>query len=157
MQHSIEALERYRPEEIFEYAGQLRARMMVRERTDVLENPKASRDMFRDFLGGRDNEAFAVAFLDTQHKLIKLEILFNGTIDGASVYPRVVVKRALDLNAAALILSHNHPSGVAEPSLADQAITRRLKDACALLDIRLLDHIVVAGEKTVSMAERGMV
>jgi DNA repair protein RadC len=101
-------------------------------------------------------EYFCCLFLDSQHRLIAFERLFRGTIDGASVYPRVVVKRALELNAAALILTHNHPSGLPNPSSADSKITQRLKDALALVDIRVLDHIVVGVEGTQSMAERGL-
>lgn len=101
-------------------------------------------------------EVFAVLFLDTRHRLIQFEELFRGTIDGASVHPREVVSRALQLNAAALIISHNHPSGVAEPSRADQLITERLQAALALVDIRLLDHIVIGDGEAVSFAARGM-
>ncbi len=101
-------------------------------------------------------EVFAVLFLDTQHRLIAWEKLFFGTVDGASVHPREVVKRALHHNTAAVIFSHNHPSGVAEPSESDRLITRRLKDALALVDVRVLDHVVVGGGYTVSMAEQGV-
>ena len=103
-----------------------------------------------------EHEVFAVMFLDNRHQLIKYEEMFRGTIDGASVYPREVVKRALQLNAAALIIAHNHPSGIPEPSKADETITIRLKDACGLVQIRLLDHIVVGGMDIVSLAERGI-
>jgi DNA repair protein RadC len=99
---------------------------------------------------------FAVLFLDTHHRAISYEELFHGTIDGASVHPREVVNAALRHNAAAVILSHNHPSGVAEPSEADRRITQRLKDALALVDVRVLDHFVVATEGSVSFAERGL-
>jgi len=102
------------------------------------------------------DEHFSCLFLDNHHRLISFERLFSGTIDGASVYPRVVLRRALELNAAALIFTHNHPSGLPEPSEADKAITSRLKNALNLVDIRVLDHIVVGSEGTVSMAERGM-
>ncbi len=95
-------------------------------------------------------------FLDNQHRLLAYEELFYGTIDGASVYPREVVKRALALNAAALILAHNHPSGIAEPSQADQRITVRLQQALALVDVRVPDHLVVGDAEIVSFAERGM-
>ena len=94
-------------------------------------------------------------YLDTRHRVLADEILFRGTISGAAVYPRVVVQRALELNAAAAILWHNHPSGVAEPSPADAAITRRLRETLDLVEVRLLDHIVVGAGKTVSMAENG--
>src|SRR5690606_22885089 len=106
-------------------------------------------------LSGFEHEVFAVLFLDTQHRLIEYSEMFRGTIDSASVYPREVVKEALRLNAAAVIFSHNHPSGNPEPSRADEAITVKLKEALALVDVRTLDHIVVGGEGTVSFAERG--
>jgi DNA repair protein RadC len=95
-------------------------------------------------------------FLDSQHRLIAFERLFRGTIDGASVYPRVVVRRALELNAAAVIFTHNHPSGVPEPSTADINITKRLKDALGLIDVRVLDHIIAGTDGTSSMAESGL-
>jgi DNA repair protein RadC len=94
--------------------------------------------------------------LTKRHRVIACEDLFQGTIDGASVHPRIVVKTALRHNAAAVIVAHNHPSGIAEPSQADELISQRLKEALALLDIRLLDHIIVGGHDTTSMAERGM-
>ena len=103
-----------------------------------------------------EREVFMVMFLDTRHRVIKMEEMFFGTLDGACVYPREVVKEALGCNAGAVIVCHNHPSGVSEPSLADQAITRRLKDALLLVEIRMLDHFVIAGGTTVSMASRGM-
>lgn len=105
---------------------------------------------------GFESEVFAVIFLDTQHKLIEYIEMFQGTIDGAAVYPREVAKAALRLNAAAVIFAHNHPSGNPEPSSADISITKRLKDALALLDVRALDHIIVGGEVAVSFAERGL-
>jgi len=102
-------------------------------------------------------EVFAVMYLDNQHQLLCYEPLFYGTIDGAAVYPREIARRALELHAAALIVAHNHPSGVAEPSDADIRITRRIRDALALLDMRLLDHCVVAGPEVISLAERGLI
>ncbi|MAZ69789.1 DNA repair protein RadC [Porticoccus sp.] len=107
-------------------------------------------------LAGFDHEVFACLFLDSQHRLIEYAELFRGTIDGAAVYPREVVKMALQVNAAAVIFSHNHPSGNPEPSQADRTITQRLKEALALVDVRTLDHIVVGGEQTSSFAERGL-
>ena len=104
----------------------------------------------------RQRELFAVLWLDNQNRLIAYEELFQGTIDGASVYPREVVKQALARNAAAVILAHNHPSGVAEPSQADQRLTRRLQAALELVDIRVLDHLVVGEGEIVSFAERGL-
>ncbi len=102
------------------------------------------------------HEVFMAMFLDSRHRLIVTARMFNGTIDGCTVHPRLLVKRALDENAAAVILGHNHPSGVPEPSAADEQLTRTLKEALALVDVRLLDHIVVAGMNSVSMAERGL-
>ena len=106
-------------------------------------------------LAGKGREVFAMLCLDTRHRMICFEQLFYGTIDGASVHPREVVKAALRVNAAAVIFSHNHPSGVAEPSQADIAITGRLKSALALIDVRVLDHIVVPPDEAVSLAQRG--
>ena len=106
-------------------------------------------------LRGRANEVFAAVFLDNRHRVIAFEELFHGTVDGASVHPRVVARRALALNAAVLIACHNHPSGVAEPSLADRAITGRLRDALELVEVRLIDHFVVGDGEVVSFAERG--
>ena len=125
-------------------------------RSPVLQNPRAVRDYLVVHYAGQERETFACLFLDNRHRLIAVEDLFLGTIDGASVHPREVVKRALQVNAAALILAHNHPSGVAEPSQADELITVRLRDALALVDIRVLDHIVVGGGSCVSFAERGL-
>ncbi len=102
------------------------------------------------------NEVFCAIFLDNRNRVLTFEEMFQGTLDGASVYPRVVVQRALEFNAAAVIFAHNHPSGVAEPSSADEQITRRLKDALALVDVRVLDHIVVGITATTSFAESGL-
>jgi len=106
-------------------------------------------------LAPRDHEVFTILFLDSRHRLIDCLEIFRCTIDGASVHPREVVKEALARNAAAVILSHNHPSGVAEPSQADELITQRLREALALIDVRVLDHLIVAGSDVVSLAERG--
>lgn len=122
-----------------------------------LESPQATEQYLKSMLRDQPHEVFACLFLDTRHRVIAFEELFHGTIDGATVYPRVVAEKALTHGAAALIVAHNHPSGVCEPSLADQAITRRLKEALALLDIRLLDHFVIGDGTPVSMAERGMI
>jgi len=121
-----------------------------------LESPQATEQYLKSMLRDHPHEVFACLFLDTRHRVIAFEELFHGTIDGATVYPRVVAEKALGHGAAALIVAHNHPSGVSEPSLADQAITRRLKDALALLDIRLLDHFVIGDGTPVSMASRGL-
>lgn len=128
----------------------------VLERGDALESPEITEQYLQSVLQHQPHEVFACLFLDTRHRVIAFEELFHGTIDGATVYPRVVAEKALHHGAAALIVAHNHPSGVSEPSLADQAITRRLKSALALLDIRLLDHFVIGDGRPVSMAARGM-
>jgi DNA repair protein RadC len=125
-------------------------------RGTALESPRAVHDYLTMKLADRGHEIFAVLFLDNRHRLIAVEELFRGTLDGATVHPREVVKEALAHNAAAVIFSHNHPSGVAEPSQADELITRRLKDALAIVDIRVLDHIIVAGGDCISFAERGL-
>lgn len=126
-------------------------------RGEPLESPQATEQYLKSVLCDHPHEVFACLFLDTRHRVIAFEELFHGTIDGATVYPRVVAEKALAHGAAALIVAHNHPSGIGEPSLADQAITRRLKDALALLDIRLLDHFVIGDGAPVSMAARGMI
>lgn len=123
---------------------------------DLLSSPQLVRDYLRAQLRHRQRELFAVLWLDNQNRLIAYEELFQGTIDGASVYPREVVKQALARNAAAVILAHNHPSGVAEPSQADERLTRRLQAALELVDIRVLDHLVVGEGEIVSFAERGL-
>ena len=102
------------------------------------------------------HEVFAVLFLDNRHRVIAFEEMFRGTIDGASVHPREVVRRSLQHNAAALILCHNHPSGVAEPSQADRRITARLSDALGLIDVRVLDHLIIGDQECCSMARRGL-
>jgi DNA repair protein RadC len=107
-------------------------------------------------MGERKFEVFACIYVDNRHRIIAFEELFQGTIDGASVHPRVVVQRALELNAAAVLFAHNHPSGVAEPSMADQRITERLRSALALIDVRVLDHFIVTAEDSVSFAERSL-
>jgi DNA repair protein RadC len=127
----------------------------IRKGTE-LSSPQRTRDYLMTRLATREFETFCVIYLDNRHRLIACEDLFRGTIDGASVHPREVVKEALKHNAAAVILAHNHPSGVAEPSHADELITRRLREALQLVEIRVLDHLIVAGNETVSFAERGM-
>lgn len=126
-------------------------------RDSALESPQAVRDFLKAQLRHVPHEQFACLFLDTRHRVLAFEVLFQGTIDGASVYPRQVVKRALAHNAAAIILSHNHPSGIAEPSEADRQLTQRLKEALALIDVRVLDHFVIGDGEPTSMAERGWV
>ena len=126
-------------------------------RGDALTSPADTRRYLMARLRDYPHEVFACLFLDNRHRVIHYGELFHGTIDGASVHPREVVKQALAHNAAALILAHNHPSGVAEPSQADEHLTRRLKEALALVDIRVLDHLVIGDGETVSLAERGLV
>ncbi|MCP5151374.1 MAG: DNA repair protein RadC [Ectothiorhodospiraceae bacterium] len=127
------------------------------ERGDALSSPADTRRFIAARLRGHPHEVFAALFLDNRHRVIRFEEMFRGTIDGASVYPREIVRRALELNAAALIVAHNHPSGVAEPSHADRALTHRLREAVGLVDVRLLDHLVVGDGEIVSFAERGWV
>ena len=127
------------------------------EKKDVISSPDETRQYLKQQLRDRPYEVFAALFLDNRHQIIKFEELFRGTIDGASVYPREVVKQALKHNAAALIIAHNHPSGVAEPSSADEHITLRLRDALALVDIRLLDHFIIGDGDIISLAERGVI
>ena len=125
-------------------------------RGTLFTSPALVKDYLRTKLASFGHEVFAALFLDSQHRLIEYVELFRGTIDQASVYPREVVKEALRLNAAAVVFSHNHPSGNSEPSQADKLLTQRLKEALALVDVRTLDHIVVGGEATTSFAERGL-
>jgi len=124
---------------------------------DALSSPQAVRDYLRLSLAGRAHEVFLVLSLDAQHRVVAAEELFRGTLTQTSVYPREVVKYALKHNAAAVIFAHNHPSGVAEPSHADEILTRSLKAALALVDIQVLDHFIVAGTRTMSFAERGLI
>lgn len=124
---------------------------------DALASPAAVRDYLRLRLAGMAHEVFMVLYLDAQNGILGDEVLFTGTLNQAAVYPREVVKKALARNAAALILAHNHPSGVAEPSSADRLLTEQLKSALALVEVRVLDHFIVAGAKAVSLAERGWI
>jgi DNA repair protein RadC len=132
---------------------------LVQERAasegDFMNSPDQTFDYFRLFYAGKqEREHFALMLLDSQHKVLDCSVIFSGTIDGAAIYPREIVKAALSANAAAVILAHNHPSGVVEPSTADKRITERIKSALALLDIRVLDHIIV-GDSCYSFAESG--
>lgn len=127
----------------------------MRER-DTLTSPQAVRDYLKLRLGSLPHEVFMVLFLDAQNRVLAQEALFSGTLTQTAVHPREVVKRALHHNAAAVILAHNHPSGLAEPSRADEMLTRSLKDALALVDVKVLDHFVVAGNVALSFAERGL-
>ena len=121
----------------------------------LLDSPAATRNFLTVTLGDREFESFCCIFVDNRHRVIEFVELFRGTIDGASVHPREVVKEALKRNAAAVIFAHPHPSGVAEPSQGDELITRRLREALALVDIRVLDHLIIAGSEIVSFAEEG--
>jgi DNA repair protein RadC len=135
------------------------ARKVVQRRMSrgvPLASPSVARRRLTLMLA-REHEVFCVAYLDTRHRLIAFEELFRGTIDGAAVYPREVVKQALHHNAAAVILAHNHPSGDAEPSRADELITQRLREGLGLIDIRPIDRFIVAGNAIVSLAERGLI
>jgi DNA repair protein RadC len=123
----------------------------------ALNSPGAVRDYLRLLLCGREQEVFMALFLDAQHRLIAAEELFHGTLTQTSVYPREVVKRALHHNAAGVIFAHNHPSGVAEPSQSDLALTDALKQSLSLVDIKVLDHLIAAGQECLSFAERGMI
>lgn len=122
----------------------------------VFDSPARVKDYLRLALGARAHEVFAVLFLDAQNRLLRMEEMFRGTLTQTSVYPREVLKCALQYNAAAVILAHNHPSGVAEPSRADEYLTQTLKSALALVDVRVLDHLVVGRSEVVSFAERGL-
>jgi DNA repair protein RadC len=137
---------------------ELARRVLVEEvrHGSVLTSPEAVRDYLRLSIAALPHETFVVLFLDSQHRLLAADELFRGTLAQTSVYPREVVKAALEHNAAAVIFAHNHPSGVAEPSRADELLTQALKQALALVDIRTLDHFVVAGQRVVSFAERGL-
>ena len=122
----------------------------------VFDSPQRVRDYLRMQLGHLGHEVFAVLFLDAQHRLLQLEEMFRGTLTQTSVYPREIVKRAIELHASAVILAHNHPSGVAEPSRADEFLTQTLKSALQLVDVRVLDHLVVGRTEVVSFTERGL-
>ena len=125
-------------------------------RGDVLASPGAVRDYLRLHLGGREHEVFVVILLDSQHRVLDILDLFRGTLTQTSVYPREVVKVALAANAGGVIFAHNHPSGFTEPSRADQTLTSALKSALALVDVRTLDHFVIAGNKALSFSECGL-
>ncbi len=148
---------RYRREDgpgLVDAALQYLEGLCVRE-TDPITDPTAARDYLRLKLLPRKREVFGVMFLDNRHRLIEYREMFKGTINSASVHPREVARVALELNAAALIVGHNHPSGAPTPGLADETVTQHLKDALRLIDVRLLDHIVVGAEGVVSFAEVG--
>ena len=122
----------------------------------ALTSPGAVRDYLRLALGAREHEVFVCIWLDAQHRVVKFEEPFRGTLTQTSVYPREIVKSALGANAAAVIFAHNHPSGVAQPSQADELLTRNLKEALAMIDVKVLDHFIIAGNQAISFAERGL-
>ena len=124
--------------------------------TSALTSPGAVRDYLRLAIAGREHEVFVCLWLDAQHRVISFDELFRGTLTQTSVYPREIVKAGLKANAAAVIFAHNHPSGVAQPSQADELLTRNLKEALSLVDIKVLDHFIVAGHHALSFAERGL-
>lgn len=155
--HALDCYEILRPvtrDEIIKMAVRLIGRKFVRGMP--LNNPEATRKYLTLKMAEMERETFAAIFLDNQHRVIAYEELFVGTIDGASVYPREVVKRVLHLNAAAIIFAHNHPSGIAEPSQADLRITEKLKSALLLVDVRVLDHFIVGEPEILSFAESGL-
>ena len=154
MIHDGTALRRAQDGEIVVAAQAILARTF--RRNHALTSPRVARDYLALKYSLAEQELFIVLFLDNRHRLIECVEMFRGTIDGASVHPREVVKAALQKNAAAVILVHNHPSGVAEPSQADEIITQRLRDALALVDIRVVDHLIVAAGACISLAERGV-
>jgi DNA repair protein RadC len=127
----------------------------LKERS-ALTSPGAVRDYLRFALSRREEEVFVCIWLDAQHKVIQVEQAFTGTLTQTSVYPREIVKSALARNAAAVIFAHNHPSGVAQPSQADELLTRNLKEALALVEVKVLDHFIIAGNQAISFAERGL-
>jgi len=140
-------------DDIIHMANRLTRKRYKRGRS--FTDPTATRQFLQHTLAHLEHEVFSVIYLDNRHRLLAFEELFRGTINGASVYPREVVKCALSHNAAAVILAHNHPSGVAEPSECDRALTKKIRDAMALVDVRVLDHVVIGGTESVSFAERG--
>lgn len=147
----------YRPasaEEVLQQARRVLSQRVRRGAT--MSSPQLVKDYLRVQIGTLEHEVFTVLFLDVQNRLMALKEMFRGTVSQTSVYPREVVKEALVLNAAAVILAHNHPSGRAEPSRADEYLTQSLKSALSLVDVRVLDHLVVAGADVVSFAERGL-
>ncbi|HET9864075.1 MAG TPA: DNA repair protein RadC [Steroidobacteraceae bacterium] len=147
--------ERATDEQILSTARAIANRAYVGSRVN-LSSPTKTRDFLITQMAGLEHEVFSVIFLTVRHDVIDYEVMFRGTIDGANVHAREVVKAALKRNAGAVIFAHNHPSGVAEASEADERLTRSLRDALAYIDVRVLDHVIVAGTRTMSFAERGM-
>ena len=152
--HGIGASKYVQLQAIFEMSRRaLNEQMQVK---DMLSSPQQVRDFLCLKLGSLSREVFVVLFLDAQNRMIMSEEMFSGTLTQTSVYPREVVKKALHHNAASVIFAHNHPSGIAQPSQADELITKQLKQALALVDVRVLDHFIVAGNTTFSFVERGL-
>lgn len=151
--HGMGAAKFARLSAVTELSQRRHASQMARE--NVLLNPIITRQYLQNLLADREREVFLVLFLDNQHRVIRHEEMFAGTISSVEIHPREIVREAMKVNAAALILAHNHPSGKAEPSFADRRVTEQIVKACQLLDIRILDHLVVGGGDTVSFAERG--
>lgn len=162
MQNVKSSNENYSTEKTFEQENQLIAEAKhllckrLQTRDQVLSSSRSVRNYLCLQLAKQQREVFSCLFVDSQHRLIKYQEMFFGTIDACSVYPREVVKAALKENAAALILAHNHPSGVPEPSQSDRHITRRLQEALLLVDVRVLDHFIIGGDTVVSFSERGL-
>lgn len=156
-QHGTYRAERaFSADDILAAAARIVTSRAVGERQDFIRDPEAAKQLFKSRLAHLEHEEFHVVFLDTRHKVIAVEAMFRGTVDGSEVHPREVIKAALKHNASAVLCAHNHPSGNAEPSAADRAVTARLKQVLALVDIRLLDHLIVADTIT-SLAARGWV
>ena len=148
----------YRPARAEEVLSQARRVLSQRVRRGAtMSSPQAVKDYLLLEIGVLEHEVFCVLFLDAQHRIIELKQMFRGTVSQTSVYPREVVKDALSRNSSALLLVHNHPSGSTEPSRADEHLTQTLKSAAALVDVRVLDHLIVAGDSVLSMAERGLI
>lgn len=141
------------PDQVLEKASEIMYQRLIRQ--GKLSSPQDTKEYLSTHLGHKEHEVFMVLFLDNQNQILATEDMFRGTINSASVYPREVVKAALQHNAAGVILAHNHPSGLPEPSQADRALTARLTQALSLVDINVLDHLVIGGDQTVSFAERG--
>lgn len=141
-------------EAIVQQAMEIIRRSMVTR--DVFGSPDAVKNYLQLQIARKDHEVFCVLYLDAQNRLIKFEEAFKGTLTQTSVYPREIVKRSLELGAAAVVMAHNHPSGTVQPSRADEALTQTLKAALALIDVRVLDHVIVAPGQSLSMAEKGL-
>ena len=148
-------LDRFNDEEIMAQARRIINRQLTSNKSDTFDSPNRAKDFFLTQHHGLKAERFDIALLDNRHRLIESLAMFHGTIDSASVYPREIVRACIDANAAAIFCAHNHPSGVAEPSRADVEITKRIAKALALIDVRVLDHIITGEGYAVSLAERG--